>query len=451
MPRPVSRNSGGSNLRTLFFLTWIAGGLCAADEAATLKWVQEEHLKLVGAARADGLFEEARDEIGMSSRAKAWADPSTKVAAGVAGRLWMTRWDDAMHRKYLAFVEKRRTMRKAAASKFVTLGIEIQKNDPAKAELAWKMALVYDDDNRQAHERLGEALVDKQGWFTKDEAEKRKKGLLPIGNDWLPAKEVEARRSKWAEAWVVRGEHFEVTSNHSLAGAQHVLARAEEMYHAMMRELDGLAEAPQHAGPMKIYYFAARADLDEHNRTAHGDRPALKQAPGFFSNEDQVAHFFPVPSNATTTLEDVVRHEGAHQVSYFLWKAADSPQRRPHFWVWEGWGTYFESVQNRDGKIVIGNAHHARVKEAREKAATLLPLEDFVKLDQAGVAGKYPQCAALALFFMNADDGKYREKFVEYVRIVHEARAEAATFETVFGRRPKDFQAEWTTWLRDLR
>ncbi|MEK7466075.1 MAG: DUF1570 domain-containing protein [Planctomycetota bacterium] len=428
----------------------------SADETATLKWISDEHGKLLMAARSDGLVEEAQNEMEMDSRARVWADPTKKTISG-SGRIWITHWDDALHRKYLSFSEKRKTMRKAAAAKFVALGNEIKAaGDADKAALAWRTALKYDPASKEAHERLGEVLVEKQGWFPKEEAEKRKKGLLPVGADWVTAKEAEARHSKWAEPWVVKGDHFEVSSNHSLDGAKNVLARAEEMYHALTRELSepgGPPLTPDTKGLMKIYYFASRADLDEHDRTAHGDRPGLKTAPGFFSNEDKVSHFFPLPANALNTLEDVVRHEGAHQVAYWIWTASGQPPALPHFWEWEGFATYFESVETKDGKVLVGNPNHLRVKTFRTEfaAGKHVPLAEFVTLDQRGVSGKYPQCAALASFFMNAGDGKHREKFLAYLKVIHEAQARADTFDGAFGKKPADFQAEWEAWLKGLK
>ncbi|KAF0246515.1 MAG: hypothetical protein FD180_620 [Planctomycetota bacterium] len=440
-----------------FLSCLLASALAAfADDAATLKWISEEHGKLLMAARNDGLMEEAYGEVSMEMRASVWASPKTKSASG-AGRIWITHWDDTLHRKYLAFAEKRKKMRTAAAAKFVAIGNEVKAaGDAEKAALAWRMALRYDAASREAHERLGEVLVDKQGWYPKEEAEKRKKGLLPVGNDWVPAKEAAARHLKWAEPWVVAGEHFEVSSNHSLDGANNVLARAEEMYHALTRELSepGAAPAaPETGGLMKIYYFASRADLDEHDRTAHGDRPGLKTAPGFFSNEDKISHFFPLPTNALNSLEDVVRHEGAHQVAYWIWTAAGAPPTLPHFWAWEGFATYFESVELKDGKVLVGSPDHLRVRQFRTDFASgkHVPLAEFVTLDQRGVSGKYPQCAALANFFMNAGDGKHREKFVAYLKVVHEAQARADTFESAFGKKPADFQAEWEAWVRGLK
>ena len=283
----------------------------SADEAATLKWLSEEHGKLQMAARNERLVEEAFIEVDMDMRAGLWAEPNTKTAPG-SGRIWITHWDDSLHRKYLAFAEKRKEMRKTAAAKFVALGNEVKAaGDAEKAALAWRMALKYDAASKEAHERLGEVLVEKQGWYPREEAEKRKKGLLPVGNDWVPAKEAAARHSKWAEAWVVAGEHFEVTSNHSLDGAKNVLARAEEMFHALTRELSepgAMPVAPDTKGLMKIYYFAARADLDEHNRTAHGDRPGAQERARVFQQRGQDQPLF---SSAAQRAELARRHRAA--------------------------------------------------------------------------------------------------------------------------------------------
>ncbi len=141
------------------------------------------------------------------------------------------------------------------------------------------------------------------------------------------------------------------------------------------------------------------------------------------------------------------------EASTLAWRSQGNPTARPHFWAWEGIATFFESLVVRDGKVLVGGSDHARTKRFRADyaAGTHLPLADFVLLDQAGVSGRYPQCAALASFFMTADRAAHREKFLAYLKVVHAGTAVPDTFEACFGRKPADLQAAWDAWVRDLR
>lgn len=258
----------------------------------------------------------------------------------------------------------------------------------------------------------------------------------------------------WSDAKDYKGEHFTVRSDADEKAAKQTLAWAEDVLAAFLEEFKGHLEFTPPADGMTIYFFKNRKGLDEHNKTAHGDRAGLKQAPGFFSNEDKIGHFTPdIPRDAQNTLEEIVKHETTHQIAYYAFASKGDPTGRPHFWAWEGLATYFETTQRKGKKLVTGNPGALWMKKGRElvKKKDHDAWKDYVEYDQRKMRGHYPQAAVMTHFFMNVRRGELRPKFLEYARIVHEGTAEADTFEKVFGAKPETLEPGWAEYVRTLK
>ncbi|MEK7466074.1 MAG: hypothetical protein AAB074_01555 [Planctomycetota bacterium] len=439
-------------MRTCAWLM-VAALAASADETTTMKWLADEHAKLGAAAKKDGLAEES--VAAFTTALRAMSDHAEAGRGLKEGRRpWVLKWDDATHAKYLAFEKGRQVVARESAARLVTLGDERKAAGSAKrAEAAWRWALEQDPECQAAHDRLGEVLVEKDGWYPREEAEKRKQGLLPVGAEWVPAKDAEARHSKWAEAWVEKGAHFEVTSNVSRDVARSVLARAEDVYRAVTRDLHGLIEPPKTDGLMKLSCFATRADFNDHIKAAHGDREELRALSGYFSADDKMAHFLPTPNTATGGLDDDVRREATHQILSWVWKPKGNPEAHVGYWAWVGIALFFESVETRDGKLLTGSPDHVRVRQFRRDfvEGKHVVLAKFTGFAAREIADKPSQCAALANFFMTSGRARYREQFIAYAKAVHEGVAEFGTFQQCFRKEAKDLQAEWEAWVDGLK
>ncbi|MBI2921300.1 MAG: hypothetical protein HYY18_09485 [Planctomycetes bacterium] len=424
----------------------------AARERELKRYLVAEHEKLARSCLEKGLREEAVGEF----RAILAADPGNAAAERMLadrGRLWVTDWTKDEHAAYLEYRDLRKLLNYEASERFLALGSEKKTSgNPTGAKAAWLRALDYDADYAEARALLGQAKADGAGWVPKAEAEKRARGLLQYGGKWLPAAEVKARRAKWADAWEVKGAHFSVKSNLSEPAAREALEWAEEMHAAFVRETSGVLEAPDDKSLMPIYLFATRADYDAHNRTAHGGTiPGT--AVGFYSNEDKAAHFWKREEEGVTPLEHVVRHECLHQVMDRWIPFEDDPTARPHFWVYEGFARYFESIVNLDGKVLTGFARHPPFQVARVLAAKGkgLKLGELFALTQGDMGDHYDQASGVVHFFMHAGSGEFRERFLNYVRTVHRGEAVSDTFEQVFGQPPGDFDAPYRAYIKALK
>lgn len=97
-----------------------------------------------------------------------------------------------------------------------------------------------------------------------------------------------------------------------------------------------------------------------------------------------------------------------------------------NFWVFEGLGTYFETLfPQPDGSLRIGGLVGARNEEARASLTAegaLVPLDRFLSFDKRAfnhrvdIYRHYQQASALTAFLLHGEGGTYREAFLDYVR-----------------------------------
>ncbi|KAF0242476.1 MAG: hypothetical protein FD180_3891 [Planctomycetota bacterium] len=431
------------------FLLLACGAAAATPESA----LAEDHAKLAAEAEKAGL----REEASLEARAALRLAPDHAAVKALLEKLGPVRvieWPDALHARFVGWSKKRAGIRMAGAKKLATAATAAEKAGNAdEAKRLRELAIAEDPDCAEARKAMGMEKVDVAGWVTKEEAAQRRKGLLPVGAEWLPAKDAAARHGKWAEAWEVRSAHFLVRTNTSEKEGLAMAVRAEELLVALRRELDGLTDPlPPPAAPYEIHFYAARADLDAHIDTVHAGKAFLKSMGGFYSPQDKTSHFCPPAERSISTLDDLVRHEATHHLLSDLWPNA-AMHFKPGFWAWEGIACYFETIEVRDGKILTGRASHARLVMAKDdmQKGKFKTLEELAAADQNGLGSVYEQSAALAHFFMHSEGGKKREKFVEYLKIVSKGDGDAGNWEKCFGKKPADMQAEWLAYLKGLK
>ena len=107
-----------------------------------------------------------------------------------------------------------------------------------------------------------------------------------------------------------------------------------------------------------------------------------------------------------------------------------------NYWVFEGLGTYFETVTPQpDGSLEVGGFVGERILAARQSLADgkFLPLDQFLLLDQnafnreQSIHAHYQQAMALTVFLMQWKDETYREAFLDYVRDAYRGRIKLRT------------------------
>ena len=274
--------------------------------------------------------------------------------------------------------------------------------------------------------RRGKVFTEDYGWIPKKYREKYEQGLLPFQRRWLPAEKVEEIRSSWAHAWKYSTEHFAIQTNVGLADAVAFGKVVEDNYEVFFRVFIGyfspksqtemLFGAQRLKQRMKINYFATKEEYAGSVRNAGGSA-------GMYIGRARTSNFFKMHSKSDIR---ILKHETTHQM--FAETKKKSLPIGCGAWVVEATATYMETCYRKDGKIVTEGKEAPWVKHfiPMLKADQAVPLGLFDQVTYEGfqMLGPiaYPQAASLALFFMEAEDGRYRERFVDYIAAHYSGR-----------------------------
>ncbi|OJW05840.1 MAG: hypothetical protein BGO49_27130 [Planctomycetales bacterium 71-10] len=293
------------------------------------------------------------------------------------------------------------------------------------------------------------------GWIPEDWVPHLELGELPAPAvrgrpaTWLPAAEADRLRSTWRNPWQINTEHFEIRADVPLAEAIAFGRRIEafhDLFFVVMADAigDDLPLARRFRSPTlqpdakyrphQVIYYADRDEYRERMRPVAGPQVGAESLgyydPRAVKGNRRPAYFFR-DADGQLPMEATLYHEVSHQLLFesagpnaYLSNAGD-------YWVFEGLGTYFETVTAMDdGSLEVGGLVGARLAEAVKSlgARKFLPLADFLRQDQSAfnrderIYVNYQQATALAVFLMQAEGGAHREPFLDYVRDAYRGR-----------------------------
>ena len=300
---------------------------------------------------------------------------------------------------------------------------------------------------------------DKYGWILSTHVRKYNDGLRPFRGKWITAQRDAVLRRDFQNAWVVRTDHFEVRTNHSLERGVAV-ARSLERYHTFffqtfaaffetpdelrkrfqnstVRGMRNAANAP----PYKVHYYAAKQEFVDRLIERI---PRIAMTNGLYYQTDQTSYFFhDVGDESDSTLF----HEATHQFfdvsstnarrQAALKRAGKVRQRavqpwvvaeKDDFWVIEGIACYMESFRHDKERSLLGDPNYVRFQAARFRLMNsdfYVPLQDFAELGMqqfqmsSEIRQYYTQAAGLVHFFMHFDDGRYREHLIAHLTALY--------------------------------
>jgi hypothetical protein len=309
--------------------------------------------------------------------------------------------------------------------------------------------------------RLGYVSHPIFGWVLSDWVPHLDRGELPAppakGQNkarWLSAAEANGLRANWSPPWRIKTEHFEIQTNVTLDEAISFGRRLEAFHDVFMALLadilgDNLPlvrrfKNPSLTGdpgyrPHSIYYFGSKDEYVDYLTPRQG--PEIAYSLGFYDpaksggNKRLPAYFFRDP-NGQLPMTATLYHEVSHQLLFETAGPNGYTKNVGNYWVFEGLGTYFETISPQpDGSIEVGGLVGRRMEEAIRLMADpgrAIPLAEFVDLDQASFNSKdriyshYQQAMALTVFLMRWQQGIYRDAFLDYVRDAYRGRIKHA-------------------------
>ena len=296
------------------------------------------------------------------------------------------------------------------------------------------------------------------GWVRADWVPHLDRGELPAPPDsrgqkkarWLSAAEADGLRANWSPPWYINTEHFEIQTNVTLAEAI-TFGRRLEAFHDLFMALfaDILGENlplvrrfkdPSMTGepgykPHSVYYFGSKSEYVDHLRPSQG--PDIAKSLGFYpppkagGSRRMPAYFFRDPDGqlpVTATLY----HEVSHQLLFETAGANAYTRNVGNYWVFEGLGTYFETVLPQpDGSLevggLVGRASRRRsrrwsVRASSSRWPSSLRSDENAFNSDPEIYLHYQQAMALTVFLMQWHEGTYRDAFLDYVRDAYRGR-----------------------------
>jgi hypothetical protein len=304
----------------------------------------------------------------------------------------------------------------------------------------------------------GDVLHPKYGWVEKDWVPHLDRGELPAPRvarqptRWLPAAEADALRRDFKRGWQIATEHFAILTNVTLAEAidfgRHLEA-FDELFTSRMADVIGPADLPlaklakdpklspdklPAKKPHRVNYYADKEEYVDVLSPMQG--ADIRNTLGIFlpakelRAKEGISFFYRDPGGQLAETETLF-HEVSHQLLFEMTPGKYDPER-PNFWVYEGLGTYFETVRpQQDGTLRVGGLVGKRIAVAQDR---VIGRREFVPIGRmasynkflfnGGTGGdiylNYAEAMALTVFFMDA--GRYREDFLDYARDVYKGR-----------------------------
>ncbi len=134
-----------------------------------------------------------------------------------------------------------------------------------------------------------------------------------------------------------------------------------------------------------------------------------------------------------------------------------------NFWIVEGIACYMESYRAVNGESTVGDPHHIRIQNARERCVLdgfYVPLAKFASLGMnefqhnRDIRKLYSQAAGLAHFFMHYDGGRYRDALIEHIAELYRTSGRARQFvrglDELTGVSYSDLDRQYIEYMRSL-
>jgi hypothetical protein len=327
-----------------------------------------------------------------------------------------------------------------------------------------------------AAERLDKGFLwdDRFGWLRKQDVDRYRAGKRVFLGRWMSADQESDIRRDFRHAWQVRTDHYLVHTDVGLERGVEI-AKALEQFHdffmqtfaAFFATPEQMAKLFQTSGPNSnlqirrdpydVDYFRTRQEYVDRLRKKI---PQIDITNGLYYTGDRVAYFFYNPDQHE---QDTLFHEATHQLFYENLRAQRLVAVDSNFWIVEGIACYMESYRAENGQCSVGDPHHIRIQNARERCVLdnyYVPLEKFAAMgmkafqESPDIRKNYSQAAGLAHFFMHYEGGRYRDALVEHLAEIYHTSGRQRAFvkglDELTGVSYADLDRQYVEYMRSL-
>lgn len=314
--------------------------------------------------------------------------------------------------------------------------------------------------------RAGQVWHPRFGWLRRDRVARYERGERLHKGRWISAADDARAHAEIDHGWEILTEHYSVTTNHSLEEGVRLAALLERLYHAWHQAFAAyhvnkaalarlFAGARPRPAPKRLHvvYFRNR---EQYVAALISEQPQINITTGYYSYTGRKAYFFAPGPNDDQADHTTLYHEATHQLFSEIRPTAQAVGTRGNFWAVEGVACYMESLRERDGTWSLGGTDATRFLAARHRLLEdgfYVPLAELAAMTMQDVQADprisrlYSQAAGLAHFFMHAQQGRYRQPFVEYLSAIYAGRDQAGTLAQLMGRSLAELDREYREFM----
>jgi len=265
---------------------------------------------------------------------------------------------------------------------------------------------------------------------------------------FLPAGSLRAGGLKHEDGiWELRTRHYHVRSDVSPAFTETLAQHMEAIFKEYRKRLRGFG------GSIKERFEVMVTSSEERYLSETGIR--VRGSKGIFSASRRLLAAW-VGDTPHDRVFRVLYHEGFHQfVHHCIGKCP--------IWLNEGMAEFFSEATWNGKRFDVGEVPPHRLailRRAIEEDRTIRMGELVTMSHEAWLRNleedaerttiQYNQAWGLVHFLVYADDGKYRNAFVRYVRLVDRDPDSERAFEHCFGRNFDAMKKAWVEYIRSL-
>jgi hypothetical protein len=248
-------------------------------------------------------------------------------------------------------------------------------------------------------------------------------------------------------------KHYTIHTDLDAPLAEELGRGLEAMYDEYSRRL--AAFSAEGSDPMLVVYlFRQHEDYNTFTNNRASNTGGV-----FLPQRKMLAAYY--EGQGRDALRRALQHEAFHQFAH----SAISPRLPP--WLNEGLAVLFEEGIWIDGGFNLGEVPPRRVRQLHaDKAGNrLTDFRDFLKITndrwteqlnrEPGLgAAQYNQAWAMVHFLVFAQENgqfKYRKRFIDMLRIIHEGAEPQAAFEQAMSKNVDGFQARFSEFVASLQ
>jgi hypothetical protein len=295
-----------------------------------------------------------------------------------------------------------------------------------EAGVFWWRVLAREPGDEEAHRSLGHRKRG-SGW------------AVPLGSRTVELEKRTGLAGDWGSAWEFSTLHYRLRTNLALDVALDLAVDLERYYRGVYALFGSELRLLEVCTPMKIHVHADRASYPENANEA-----------GHYDEADDTVHV-----NASAGLSwATLAHEAMHQLLYDTAIRERSNSGSLPAWLNEGLAEYVAGCTSGQpwrlelspgARIERHFQAHAGAKKPLSLGRVLnLSAGDFFASSERDL--KYAQAYTLVHFCLHGGEGRYRPRFIEFLRGVYRGQGSSTDFKNALSMDARDLEDTWQAY-----